>query len=111
MKIKEPKNKLIFTAVYIGFLIIFWAFKLPCIYDYFFGIPCPGCGMSHAYFSLLKLDFAAAFSYHPMFWSVPILYLYLWFDGRLIGKKRLDYSVLILIAIGFIANWIIKLFA
>ncbi len=38
------------------------------------GIPCPGCGLSRAYLALLKLDFAGAFHYHPLFWAVPLLF-------------------------------------
>lgn len=31
------------------------------------------------------------------------------FDGKLFGKKVLDYTVMILIALGFIINWIVNL--
>lgn len=30
------------------------------------GHPCPGCGMTRALTALLRLDFAAAWGYHPM---------------------------------------------
>lgn len=108
-RIKELKNKLILTAIYIVILLLFWYLGVPCIYKHFLGINCPGCGMSHAFFAALRFDFAAAFSYHPMFWSMPILYLYFLFDGRLLGKKHLDYTALILIAIGFFINWLLNL--
>ena len=108
-KIKELKNKLLLTVLYIGILLIFWAFDMPCIFKHFLGVECIGCGMSRAVWSVLRLDFKSAFSYHPMFWSVPLLYLYLLYDGRLIGKKYLDMAVLILIALGFVLNWIIKI--
>ena len=29
---------------------------------------CAGCGMSRAWLSLLRLDFAGAFRFHPLFW-------------------------------------------
>lgn len=108
-KIKELKNKLLLTALYMGILLIFWAFDMPCIFKHFLGVECIGCGMSRAVWSVLRLDFKSAFSYHPMFWSVPVLYLYLLYDGNLIGKKCLDKAVLILIALGFVLNWIIKI--
>lgn len=108
-RIKHLKNKLALTATYIVVLLVFWFFGVPCLYKHFLGVECIGCGMTRAYFSLLKFDFAAAFSYHPMFWSVPIVYLYFLFDGKLLGKKYLDYTVLILIAIGFLINWVSKL--
>lgn len=109
MKIKELKNKLIFTLFYVGILIVFWGFKIPCIFNTVFGVPCPGCGMSRAFFSVLRFDFAAAFGFHPMFWSVPILYLYLLFDGELFCSKLLNKIVLILIAMGFAINWAVKI--
>lgn len=109
MRIKQLKNSLILTAVYIAVLLVFWLLRIPCLFEYFFGIPCPGCGMSRAVFSVLKLDFAAAFSYHPMFWSLPILYLYFLYNGKLFDKKYLDYGILILIALGFLINWIANL--
>lgn len=108
-RIKELNNKLALTAVYIAVLLVFWTFKVPCLYKLFFGIECIGCGMSRAYFSLLKLDFVTAFSYHPMFWSVPIAYVYFLFDGKVFGKKYLDYTVIALIVLGFLINWIAKI--
>ncbi len=110
-KVKHLKNKLFFTVTVICALLILWIFKIPCPYKYILGCECIGCGMSRAYFSLLRLDFAMAFSYHPMFWSVPIAYLYFLFDGKLFGKKYIDNTVLLLIALGFVANWIIKICA
>lgn len=29
------------------------------------GIPCAGCGMTRAFFALIRLDFASAFYWHP----------------------------------------------
>lgn len=109
-RIKELKNKLLLTVVYAAILIVFWCFRLPCLFKHFLGIECIGCGMSRAFFAVLRLDFALAFSYHPMFWSVPIAYLYFLFDGKLFGKKFLDRTILILIALGFIINWIVKIY-
>ncbi len=108
-KIKDLKSKLLLTAAYCGLLAVFWAFELPCVYRYLFNITCPGCGMSRAFFSLMRLDFAAAFSYHRMFWSVPILYLYFLFDAKLFKNKILNYTVLGLVILGFIINWMMKI--
>lgn len=108
-RIKELKNKLLLTVFCIAVLFVFWYFKVPCLYKCFFGIECMGCGMSRAFWSALRLDFTAAFSYHPMFWSVPILYLYFLYDGKLLGKRWVDTTVLVLIAAGFVINWIVKI--
>lgn len=107
-RIKQLKNSLLITAIYFAILAVFWAFDIPCIFQHFLGISCPGCGMTRAFISALRLDFKAAFAYHPMFWSMPILYLYFLFNGKLFNKKLIDYGVLILIALGFIINWVVK---
>lgn len=94
------------TAAYLILVGVLSYFSVPCLFKTFFGIPCPGCGMTRAYLSLLHLDFAAAFSFHPMFWSVPILYLYILYDGRLFKNKRLNTGVLLAIGLGFLASYI-----
>ena len=90
-KIKEIKNKLLLTFLYGLILIIFWYFKIPCLFKHFFGIDCIGCGMSRAILSALSFNFKAAFTFHPMFWSIPILYIYFLFDGKVIGKSFLMF--------------------
>ena len=108
-RIKELKNKLLLTSFYIIILIILWFLKVPCLFRHFLKIECVGCGMTRAVLSALKFDFKAAFMYHSMFWSVPILYIYFLLDGKVIGKKIPDTIILTAIFIGFLLNWIIKL--
>lgn len=108
-RITQWKAKLLLTATYLCALLLFWYFRLPCLLIAAFHIPCPGCGMSRAFFCALQLDFSRAFSYHPMFWSVPVLYLYFLFDGKLLRNKQVDRAVLLLIGLGFIVQWIVKL--
>ncbi len=110
MKIKELKNKLILTIIYACVLLVLWGLRTPCLFQHFLGMACPGCGMSHAVFSALRLDFAKAFSSHPMFWSMPILYLYFLLDFSSLKNKVLHYIVLVAIAVGFLINWIVKIF-
>ncbi len=45
------------------------------------GLPCPGCGMTRAWLSVLRLDFAAAFAFHPL-WPLPLLLVVCWFTVR-----------------------------
>ena len=41
-----------------------------------FSVCCPFCGMTRAHLAALRLDFAAAFSYHPAFYAgLPFLWL------------------------------------
>jgi len=102
-------KKLIFTLCYLALLWVFSCLDLRCIFITFLHIPCPGCGMSRALISALRLDFISAFDHHLMFWSVPLLYLYFLFDGRLFKSKKIDYGILIFILTGFIINWILTI--
>ena len=46
-----------------------------CVFLYFLGIPCPGCGMTRALAAVLRGDAASAFSFHPLWWTLPLLLL------------------------------------
>ena len=41
-------------------------FKIPCFFRFFTKIPCPSCGMTRAFLSLMKLNFYESFYYHPL---------------------------------------------
>ncbi len=110
MKINNLKDKLISCLVFAVCLFVLWLFHIPCPIKWLTHIPCPGCGMTRAYISLLHLDVLVAFRLHPMFWSMPILVAYFFKDYRLFRKKWLNDGILILIGIGFLAQWIWKLF-
>ena len=108
-RIKEIKNKLSLTIFYIVILIVFGLLKIPCLFKLFFKIECIGCGMTRAILSALRFDFKAAFTYHWMFWSIPILYIYFLFDGGIFKKKIIDIIILGLISLGFVINGVLKL--
>ena len=65
--------------------------------------------MLSACLAALRLDFREAFCFHPMFWSVPILALYVIFEGKLFKKKYVNILVITLIAIGFAVQYVLKL--
>ena len=109
LKIPNWKDKLLVGGIFLVALAVMYVFKITCPVLKFLHIPCPGCGMTRAWISALQLDFAAAFSYHGMFWSMPILLLYYLYDGKLLPWRWADRLILIAIAIGFAVNWIIKL--
>ncbi len=52
-------------------LLLFYA-AVGCPFRYFFGVCCPGCGMTRATLSIFKLDFAGAFHYHPLIFIMPL---------------------------------------
>ncbi|MBP5284325.1 MAG: DUF2752 domain-containing protein [Treponema sp.] len=53
---------------------------IPCIIYKFFGVKCPGCGMTRAAVCLGKGDFRSAFSFNALSLTVmPVLVVYLIF--------------------------------
>lgn len=52
---------------------LFDVVQIGCPILYVTGIPCMGCGMTRAFAALLRLDFAAAFAYHPLVFAMPFL--------------------------------------
>lgn len=109
VKIKDLKRKLLFTAGYFAIVALLVFLGRKCIFITLFDIPCPGCGMTRAYLSLFSFDFASAFRYHGMFWSMPVVYLYFLTDGKLFKNSFINKAAAILIAVGFLFVWVIKL--
>ena len=105
----KKRDKLLVTLAVICFLAICYFIKLPCVFQYLTDMPCITCGMTRAWMSVLRLDFLAAFRYHELFWTVPILYLFFWFDGALFKKKKVDMAVFALILVALCIRWLIIL--
>lgn len=84
-----------------------------CPFLYFFGIPCPGCGMTRALISAAKLDFNAAFYYHPLFFLVILaaIYIALKLSGKIKISKKTENRLIMVVCILFIAVYFIRLFA
>lgn len=91
-------------------LVVVWQ-GWGCPFRNLTGMPCPGCGMTRAWFAFLRLDILSAIYYHPMFWSVPVLLAYCFFDGQLFSKKWVNAGLLILITLGVLVNYICNLIA
>lgn len=109
MRVSQWKIKIIFTIIYLGIVAVLFSMGITCIFRQYLGFVCPGCGMTRAMLSVLRLDFAAAFRYHPMFWSMPILYAYFLLDEGLFRNKIWNCVVLSGIGAGFVINWLLKL--
>lgn len=107
--IKNVKQKIYGTAFILLVVVIYYITKVKCPILTLTGIKCLGCGMTRAVISAIKLDFKAAFSYHYMFWSIPLIYLIFLFDGRIFKKKCLNVILYILLSSGFVINWIIHI--
>ncbi len=88
-------------------------FLYKCPYDFFFGLSCPGCGMTRAFISLVKFDFEMAFYYHPLFPVVIIFVILALLDYFKIIKlsDRVKRCGLWTTVILFFAVYAIRLFS
>lgn len=56
-----------------------------CIFKLVAGVPCPGCGMTHALLAAFQGEWNASLSFHPL--GLPLLTL--WTAWLISGKKEL----------------------
>lgn len=78
---------LIFAILFliVGFISMWYLnISIPCVYYELTGIYCPGCGMTRAFLSLLKLDFYQALRYNAFSIIVAVL-LALYILGGIYG--------------------------
>lgn len=109
MKNLHVRQKLLLLLGYFIVVLLFYFLEIPCFFQFLFHIPCPGCGMTRSLFSLLQLDFTAAFFYHPMVFSLPLIFLYLVFDLPHFKEKKQENLFIVALAVGFFAVWVSKL--
>ena len=111
MKKKKYLPKILLAVFLAGYFSFAYFVGIECMYLKYFHIICPGCGMTRALRALVNLDFAEAFSYHPMVFCMPLVIVYIFTNGRLFKNKKIDDVILICIAVGFVINYVIKLIA
>lgn len=93
-------------------LFALWLFLTGCPLHRLTGLPCPGCGMSRALFSLAKLDFTGAWYYHPLVFFLPPAALYIvhrraW---KLPGGRRAAVAVAVALGAALLAVYAIRAF-
>lgn len=82
-------------------------FHMGCPIKFTTGISCPGCGMTRAVLSVLRLDFQDAFHYHPLFMLAPIIFLLFLFESYI--KPKYCKGAWTVIIILFIVTYLIRL--
>lgn len=88
----QPKKAVSFLLIAAVLCCLYYFIGCPVYFV--FGIPCPGCGMTRACFSVLSGQLAQAFQWNPL-WPVlpPFLVLLAVKDGRIFRSKRINTSV------------------
>lgn len=103
------KRKWLFAALLGGLLALWLVFEPGCMIRSLTGIPCPGCGMSRAWLSALKLDFAAAFRCHPLFWTVPVVGWLMWKEFRPFHKLWINIALTAALTLALLGCWLWRL--
>ena len=83
----------------------------PCIIYHVIGLPCPACGLTRAFISLVRLEFGQAFIWHPFFFVVPfvpLLALEHMPKGRSISPKLRNAIAFAVLGL-FIVLWIVRM--
>ena len=119
----DAKPKKIFWGL-IGGLVLFAGLMIldfyRCPFAYLTGYPCVGCGLSHGFLAILRLDFASANAFNalsiPLFISFCVLGLITLSDMIFrtqylmrISEVRLTRMQYVLVGALFVLNWSLNL--
>lgn len=108
---KEKRRKWETVGFIIGVAIVILLYvilKIPCPIRYVTGISCPGCGMTRAFVSAIKLDLAAAFGYNPAWVAVIAGGIALTFLR--IFKKERAFEIILYVTLGaIILTYLVRL--
>ncbi|MBO5384116.1 MAG: DUF2752 domain-containing protein [Ruminococcus sp.] len=112
-KIKEfLKKNLLLIVVLVAFILICSYFGITvCPFMKKTGYPCPVCGATRAYLAAARLDFKAAFEYHPLFPILLPMFAYMAFGKKpLFRSKKREKVITILFFLTIFCVWIYKLY-
>lgn len=106
---RQYRTEIVATGLVCLLYLVFYLLHMPCPIKAFTGISCAGCGMTRALVSLLRLDLAASFSYHPL--AIPLvltLPLLLW--QGITGRKRALNNTLLVGGLVLVSVYVLRLF-
>lgn len=104
------KHKIIIKHFIVAIaLILYVALVRVCVFRAVFSIPCPFCGMTRAYLSLLNLDIVGAFQYHPLFLFIPIFLFFAFHYKMLKISSKTANIIIILGALIIFSTYIIRI--
>lgn len=107
MRRKNVLNRIKICGLIFVLYLILNLFHAGCPIKFITGVSCPGCGMTRAILSVLRLDFAGAFHYHPLFFLAPVMFfLFIFQDYIKPGVVKVSWIVLITL---FILTYLYRL--
>ena len=85
--------------------------KFTCMIKVITGFPCPSCGITRAYKSLLHLNFSEAWSYNPLYWFIPPVILFILLsDKPLFNNAKIQLLFFIFVFTIIISIYIYRMF-
>lgn len=105
MKLKDPVALCIGA---LGYAFILRLLNISCPILKLIGISCPGCGMTRALISAIKLDFANAFHFHPL-WLLFLIFALILTILYIFEKKRVFNVFLFILVILFLITYVYRL--
>jgi Protein of unknown function (DUF2752). len=113
---KSTAKKLLAAAAVIAAAVVAGVitsrlFGTICMFKALTGYPCPGCGMTRAWWAVLHGNFTDALYWHPLFPLVPVLIaaltVYAFVKKPLL--RKIAEITLIVICVVFIVVWVVRL--
>lgn len=109
MRLKQYKDVIYPTAIIAVFYALASLAGVGCPIKFLTGVSCLGCGMTRAWLAVLRLDFAAAFHFHPLFMLPPVAALLYLFRSKI--NERLYKTLILTICASFIIIYAHRLIA
>ncbi len=99
-------------AFFVYVLITYLADFNGCVSKLVFGVPCPGCGLSRAFFSLITFNIPLAIYYNPLIFLIPIIAFVLIFHdinwvNKIYQSKIFWIFLLFIIIVVFVIRMVI----
>lgn len=105
----SKKNSNIIMLFITGLLILAaYILGIGCPIKYMTGISCPGCGMTRAVVECFHLNFSAAFYYHPLFFTLPVIIIILLLWKHI--SVRIRNAVMLSFIAAYLTVYVIRLF-